>query len=187
MKRLLSALLIGFMLFSLTACGSKGEKISLMQRTYSGDDVKLSVDLYYSPESNVTVENDAEKPYKTLIKNEELNYQMEILIWEDTTFDNNKESRKEHKGDTFTEFKVGKFDSYGYEDFGGYTAFVHFEEVSETTDRYMEVRIRKLSFADDAMEGAEFFENKEIRSIVESVEYNGIVELPTEEETEKTE
>ena len=61
MKKILSVLLIGIMLFSLTACGSKGEKISLMQKTYSGDDVKLSADLYYSPKSNVTVEYDEEK------------------------------------------------------------------------------------------------------------------------------
>lgn len=186
MKKILSVLLIGIMLFSLTACGSKGEKISLMQKTYSGDDVKLSADLYYSPKSNVTVEYDEEKPHKTLIKNEELNYQMEILIWEDTTFDNNKKSRKERM-DTFTEFKVGKFDSYGYEEMKGYTAFVHFEEVSETTDRYMEVRIRKISIGGDTMEGAEFFENEEIRSIVESVKYNGIVEIPSQEDAQKSE
>ena len=181
MKRLLSVLLIGLILLSLTACGGKGEKISLMQKTWEGDDVKVSADLYYSPESKVTVENDEEKPHKTLIKNEELNYQMEILLWEDSTFDNNKKSRKERM-DTFTEFKIGKYDSYGYEDFNGYMIFVHFEEVSETTDRYMEIRIKQLSFGEDSMEGIEFFENKEIRSIINSLEYNGVVEIPTEED-----
>ncbi|MBE7043520.1 MAG: hypothetical protein E7399_08570 [Ruminococcaceae bacterium] len=187
MKKILSVLLIGIMMLSFAACGgNKGEEINLMQKTWEGDDVKVSAKLYYSPESDILVENEEEKPYKTLITNEELNYKMEILLWEDTTFDNNKKSGKERM-DTFTEFKVDKFDSYGYEEMKGYTAFVHLEEVSETTDRYMEVRIRKISLDEDSMEGAEFFENEEIRGIIDSLEYEGVVELPVEEEEEETE
>lgn len=187
MKKILSVLLTGVMLLTLAGCGGdKGEELALMQKTYKGDDVKICAKLYYSPESNIVVEKEEEKPYKVLVKNEELNYQMEVLLWEDSTFDNNKKSRKERK-DTFAEFKIGDYDAYGYEESKGYTAFAHLEEVSETTDRYLEMRMRKLDFTKECMEGVEYFENEEIRSIIDSLEYEGVIDLPAEEDdTKKT-
>ena len=47
--------------------------------------------------------------------------------------------------------------------------------------------MKKISIGGDTMEGAEFFENEEIRSIVESVKYNGIVEIPSQEDAQKSE
>ena len=109
-------------------------------------------------------------------------------MFDDTTFDNNKEGSKEDE-ETYKEFKIGKYDAYGYEDFGGYTIYIHLEEVSETTDRYAVIEINAIDWSDDSVEGVEFYEgNKDVKTIVNSVVYNGATgENADSEETEEHE
>ena len=63
MKRLLSIILMVTLVLSLAACGgNKGEKITLYEDTWEGENVKLAVDFYYPEGADITLEGDEEYP-----------------------------------------------------------------------------------------------------------------------------
>ncbi|MDO5480031.1 MAG: hypothetical protein Q4G23_12800, partial [Clostridia bacterium] len=63
MKKLLSVMLALTLVLSLAACGgNKGEKITLYEDTWEGDNVKLAVDFYYPEGADITLEGDEEYP-----------------------------------------------------------------------------------------------------------------------------
>ncbi len=181
MKKLLAVILAAVMLLSLAACAPSGIKEELIEDfTCEGEGFYLSAEFYH-PESYIA-EHSEEEPNWLTLSNAEKNCEIEIGLYEDTTYDANKEYDKEGE-DTYTEFKVGKYEAFGYEDFGGYYINMHFEEVSETTDRYLVVRIETADYSKDHLEGIQYFEDEEIKDIVESITYNGVLEVPEEEET----
>jgi len=183
MKKLLAVILAAAMLLSFAACGPKGVKEEIVEySTCEGEGFYLSAELYH-PES-YTVEQSEDYPNWLTLTNIEKNCEIKIGIYEDTTYDANKEYDKENE-ETYTEFKVGKYDAFGYEDFGGYYINMHLEEVSETTDRYIVVQIETPDYSKDHLEGIQYFEDEEIKEIVESITYNGVLEVPEEEETEQ--
>ncbi len=185
MKKLLSVILVGLMLLSLTACGgSKGEKITLYEETWEGEDVRLAVDFYYPEDAGIILEGDEEYPNWIDMKYESKNITIGPALFEDTTFDANKEYDKENE-ETYAEFKINGYDCYGYEAFGGYYIVVHLEEVSETTDRYLVIDTETIDYSkDDTPEGKAQYEDADIKKIVESFEYHGVVEYPPVEEAE---
>ena len=187
MKKLLSVILMITLVLSLAACGgSKGEKITLYEETYEGDNVRLAVDFYYPEGADITLEGDEDYPNWIDMKYESKNITIGPSIFEDTTFDANKEYAKENE-DTYEEFELNGYDCYAYEDFGGYWIYVHLEEVSETTDRYLVIDTETIDYSKDGTpEGKAQYEDVDIKKIMESFEYRGVVEYPeVEEETEK--
>ena len=178
MKKLLSVILMITLVLSLAACGgNKGEKITLYEDTWEGDNVKLAVDFYYPEDAGITLEGDEEYPNWIDMKYESKNIAICPTIFEDTTFDANKEYAKENE-DGYQEFKIKSYNCYGYESFGGYWIYVHLEEVSETTDRYMIIDTSIIDYSKDTPEGIAHYEDADIKKIIESFEVQGIVEYP---------
>ena len=63
---------------------------------------------------------------------------------------------------------------------------MHLEEVSETTDRYLVINTETIDYSKDGTpEDKAQYEDEDIKKIVDSFEYRGVVEYP--EEKEKTE
>ncbi len=185
MKRLSGIILVVTLVLSLAACGgNKGEKITLYEETYEGDNVRLAVDFFYPEDAGITFEGEEDYPNWIDMNYESKNITIGPALFEDTTFDSNKEYSKENE-DTYEEFKLNGYDCYAYEEFGGYCIYVHLEEVSETTDRYLVINTETIDYSKDGTpEGKAQYEDKDIRKIMESFEYRGIVEYP-EEETEE--
>ena len=187
MKKLLSVILMVTLVLSLAACGgNKGEKITLYEDTWEGENVKLAVDFYYPEGADITLEGDEEYPNWIDTKYHSKNITIGPALFEAATFDANKEYAKENE-DTYDEFKLNGYDCYGFDDFGGYCIYVHFEEVSETTDRYMVINTETIDYSKDGTpENKAQYEDEDIKKIIESFEYRGVVEYPEEEEkTEK--
>lgn len=185
MKKFLSIILAGLMVLSLASCGSKGEKITLYAETWEGDDVRLAVDFYYPEGAEITLEGEEEYPNWIDMHYESKNITIGPAIFEDTTFDANKEYDKENE-DTYEEFKLNGYDCYGYESFGGYWIYVHLEEVSETTDRYLVIDTEVIDYGiDGTPEGKAHYEDEDIKKIIDSFEYRGVVAYPEEQEAEK--
>ena len=148
MKKLLSVILMVTLVLSLAACGSKGTKITLYEDTWEGENVKLAVDFYYPEGADITLEGDEEYPNWIDMKYNSKNITIGPALFEDTTFDANKEYAKENE-DTYEEFELNGYDCYAYEDFGGYCIYVHLEEVSETTDRYLVINTETIDYSKD--------------------------------------
>lgn len=186
MKKVVSIILAGLMILSLAACsGNKGEKVTLYAETWEGDNVRLSVDFYYPEDAGIKLEGDEEYPNWIDMKYEAKNMGIGPALFEDTTFDANKKYAQENE-ETYEEFKIGDYDCYGYESFGGYYIYVHLEEVSETTDRYLIIDTKTLDYSKKYVEGKAQYEDEVVKKIVESFEYHGVVEYPpVTEETEK--
>lgn len=183
MKKLICVILVCAALVSFAACSEKkeGKKITLYEQTWEGDDLRLSVDFYYPENADITLEGDAEYPNWIDINYNDKNITVSPAIFEDTTFDANKEYALENE-ETYREFKIGKYDCYGYEDFGGYWIYVHLEEVSETTDRYLAIDTETIDYSKDYVEGIKQYEDEDVKKIIESFVYNGVVEYPPEAE-----
>ena len=186
MKKLLSIILAGLMVLSLVACSeNKGTKVTLYGETWEGDDVRLAVDFYYPEDAQITLDGDGEYPNWIDMKYESKNITVGPAIFEDTTFDSNKEYAKDNE-DTYEEFKLNGYNCYAYEDFSGYWIYVHLEEVSETTDRYLVIETEITDYSKDGTpEGKAQYEDEDIKKIVESFEYRGVVEYPEEQEADK--
>jgi len=186
MKKILSTIFAIVLVLSLVACGgNKGKKLTLYAETWEGDDVRLAVDFYYPEDAGITLEGDEENPNWIDMCYESKNIKISPALFEDTTFDANKEYAKENE-ETYKEFKIDKYNCYGYEDFGGYWIYVHLEEVSETTDRYLVISTEVIDYSKDTPEGIAHYEDEDIKKIIESFEYQNLVEYPpVEEDTEK--
>jgi hypothetical protein len=106
---------------------------------------------------------------------------MELYLQEGSSYENNKKTNAERYADTFKEFKVGEYDAYGYEGYKSYTVNILFETISETTLRYLTIELSQLISHSDQPGGKEFFEqNEKVKSIVNSMKYNGVVKKTVE-------
>ncbi len=183
MKKLLSVILAVTLVLSLAACGgNKGKKITLYGETWEGDNVRLAVDFYYPEDADITLEGEEEYPNWIDIHYNDKNITISPAIFEDTTFDANKEYDKAGE-ETYEEFQINGYDCYGYESFGGYWIYVHLEEVSETTDRYLVIDTETIDYSKDGTpEDKAQYEDEDIKKIIESFEYRGVVEYPEPEE-----
>ncbi len=189
MKKLFCIILAVIAVLTITSCNketaeNKGEKLSLYAETWEGDDVMLSVDFFYPEDTGITIDIDEDYPNWAKINYETKNLIISPAVFEDTTFDSNKEYAKENE-ETYTEFELNGYDCYAYEDFGGYWIYVHFEELSETTDRYMVVDTSVIDYSKDYTEGIAHYEDEDVKKIIDSFVYNGVVAYPVE--TEETE
>jgi len=180
MKKLMAIILAVVMVFSLSACGkaNKGEKLTLYAETWEGDNVMLAVDFYYPEDAGITLEGEKDELNWIDMDYNSKNITISPAIFEDTTFDANKEYDKENE-ETYTEFELNGYKCYAYESFGGYWIYVHLEEVSETTDRYLVIDTETIDYSvDGTPEGIGQYEDEDIKKIIESFEYRGVVEYP---------
>lgn len=183
MKKILAVILTMALVLSLAACGEsapKGTKLSLYEETWE-EGGRLNVDFYYPEDAGIVVEFDEEYPNWAKLNYESKNIQISPALFEDTTFDANKEYSKENE-DTYTEFEINGYPCYAYEAFSGYWIYVHLEEVSETTDRYLVIDTSIIDYSKDYIEGVAHYEDAEIKKIIDSFVYNGVVEYPPVEE-----
>jgi len=140
------------------------------------------VDFFYPKDADIVLEGDEEYPNWIDMHYGSKNITISPAIFEDTTFDDNKEYDKENE-ETFREFKINGYDCYGYEAFGGYWIYVHLEELSDTTDRYLVIDTEIIDYSiEDTPEGIAHYEDEDIKKIIESFVYNGVVEYPPVEE-----
>ena len=196
MKRLFALLLASIMVLTLVSCGgsgsggntgnneeNKGEKLTLLQYTEEDYDAMISVDFFYPDNADITIEIDEEDPYCADLTYEDAGVIISPSLFEDTTFDDNKEYAKEEE-ETYTEFEIGGYDCYAYEDFGGYWIYAHLEKLYENTDRYLVITIDPIDFDEPVAEGAELYEIDEVKEIVDSFVYNGLVGGSAESDVE---
>lgn len=159
-----------------------GVMLSLCNTTYEGDTLMISTDFWY-PEDAGVKEIQVFGTYaarKTLADSTD-NVKMELYLQEGSSYENNKKTNAERYADTFTEFKVGEYDAYGYEGYKSYTVNILFETISETTLRYLTIELSQLISHSDQPGGKEFFEqNEKVKSIVNSMKYNGVVKKTVE-------
>lgn len=185
MKRIMAAIMAMALALSLAACGGgsapKGEKLTLYAETWEGDNVMLAVDFYYPEDAGIVLEGDEEYPNWVDMHYEAKNITIGPALFEDTTFDANKEYAQENE-DTYTEFEINGYQCYAYEAFSGYWIYVHLEEVSETTDRYLVIETEVIDYSKDYTEGIAHYEDEVVKQIIESFVYNGVVEYPPVEE-----
>ena len=187
MKRLFALLLAAIMVLTFVSCAgsgsggntgnnveNKGEKLTLLQYTEEDYDAMISVDFFYPDNADITIEIDEEDPYCADLTYEDAGVIISPSLFEDTTFDDNKEYAKEEE-ETYTEFEIGGYDCYAYEDFGGYWIYAHLEKLYENTDRYLVITIDPVDFNDPVAEGAALYEIDEVKDIVDSFVYNGLV------------
>ena len=182
MKKIISFALVMVLtvgcLFAFTGCGEKkptGTKLSLLRDTYLGKDAKVSVDFYYPENAGIEVTDETE--YRKVLKDQEENYKIEMWVSEDSTYMNNKESDKEWYEDKYKEFKLGKYDAYRCDSSRSITVKALLEEISETTLRYITIEIDPISQAGNDDSGVNFFDNnEEVKSIVNSLTYNGVID-----------
>lgn len=199
MKRLFALLLAAIMVLTLVSCAgsgsggntgnnveNKGEKLTLLQYTEEDYDAMISVDFFYLDNADITIEIDEEDPYCADITYEDAGVIISPSLFEDTTFDDNKEYAKEEE-ETYTEFEIGGYDCYAYEDFGGYWIYAHLEKLYENTDRYLVITIDPIDFDEPVAEGAELYEIDEVKEIVDSFVYNGLVGGNAESDIESSE
>lgn len=195
MKRIFALLISVLLVFSLVSCGgsgsnttnngennnteNKGEKLTLLQYTEEDYDAMISVDFFYPFDANIEIENDEYDPSWANLSYEETGVKIGPALFEDTTFKENKEYAEEEE-ETYTEFEINGYNCYAYEDFGGYWIYVHLEELSENTDRYLIITLDPIDFVDPIAEGAELYEDEDVKDIVNSFVYNGLVGYDSE-------
>lgn len=186
MKKLLAIILAVMMLFSFAACGGAPakEKVTLLAEPWDGaENEMISVDFFYPEGKGIVVEGDEEYPDTKDFIYEAENCLISASLYEDMTFKENREYDRENE-ETFSEFKIGSYDCYGYEAFGGYWIYVHLEELSDSTDRFLIITTETIDYDKDFVEGIRQYEDEDIKAIVESFVYNGVVEIS--EETEES-
>lgn len=196
MKKLLAIVLVGMMVLSFAACGGgakveekTGVKVTFYEESWEtweegNENLRLAVDFYYPEDAGIEVEIDEEYPNWGKLYYTDKNILISPSLFEDTTFDDNKEYAKENE-DTYTEFELNGYNCYAYEDFGGYWIYVHIEEVSENTDRYLVIDTSVIDYSKDYVEGVAQYEDEDIKKIVNSFEYRGLVEYPEVENVEE--
>lgn len=159
-----------------------GTKVSLCAKTYEADTLMLSCDFWYPDNAGMREieEYDTFNARKTLVDSTE-NVKFKAYLAESSTYPSHKQSAKENYPESYKEFKVGGYDAFAYDSNKKYTVEVLLENISETTDRYLEIEVDQLMMKSDGPGGKEFFEqNEKVKSIVNSIKYNGAVKKTME-------
>ena len=176
MKKAFMSIAIAVAAIAMVSCGNKGaegagagtdkaepegKQLTLAVHTYEGDTLMLSCDVWYPEDASMKEieEYDTFNGRKTLADSTE-NVKMTLYLQES---------------------KVGEYDAYAYASNKDYNVTILFENISETTDRYLDIQLKQLMMKSDGPGGKEFFEqNEKVKSIVNSLRYNGIVKKTME-------
>ena len=176
-KKILSVFLALVLILMLVSCSSrKGIMVTLEGNADESGGEIFTADFFYPEDSDIEVTGDEFYPNWKILTSESENFQLSLSLFENNTFDEDKEYTK-NDADTYSEFKIDKYDAYGYEAFGGYYIYIHLEELSETSDRYIIAEVNRADFSADGLKGAAVYkENSVVQGIVNSLVYNGAVE-----------
>ena len=184
-RSLLVVLLLIVGIFTITGCGNKedelkknGNKLNLqVENIYDNDGTIISLDFYYPKDAGIELyENDYTSERSKIITDKEDNYKISFSLSEDSTYSNNKKSNKERYEDKFKEIKIGKYDAYSIETYKSIEIYVLLEQLQDTQTRWATITIDVLSQSGNNDSGIDFFNNnEEVKSIVNSLTYNGVV------------
>lgn len=189
-KSLFMIMAAGLMTFA--ACGNKstqnaesveekaeptGTKLELATKTYEGDSLMVSCDLWYPKDAGVQeIEVFGTFYARKTLADSAANAKMEIYLQESSAYKDHKEVAAKDHPDTYKEFKIGEYDAYAYESVRSYYVTILFEHISETTDRFMDIVVSQINSTSDLPTGKDFFEqNDNGKAIVNSIRYNGVV------------
>ena len=132
----------------------------------------VSVTLGYPKEKDVVVENTSWE-YSKIFKNEKLNYNMEIMITADSTYENNKEYDSDEEG--YEEVKYGDFSGYivkGYYDVEGK---ILLEDLSkQNTYVYLIIDFEAINdyVDDEKVDIGALFKLDEVQKILKTIKYD---------------
>lgn len=186
MKKLLSVILAGLMVLSLTACGEsapKGEKLNMVVEAKGMEEGTVySADIYYEPVETVKVSSSYENRQEFL--DEAQNIDIEFRLCSDSTYGNNKKKDESEEG--YREFKVGEFDAYAYHYSDNcQKVYVFLDGSAESSEqaRYMVITVAPYEKFGD-LTGEMVFEMEYVQNIINSITYNGLIAPGAEPEAE---
>lgn len=189
MKKVLSVILVGIMVFAFASCGGekavvdtapKGENLNMVAEAKGLEEGAVySADIYYEPVE--TVEVSSSYANRQEIADKEQNIDLEFRLANDTTFGNNKKIHSAEEG--YTEFKVCDFDAYAYH-FSNtmYKVYVLLEGTDESAKQaqYMDITVAPWDKGSDTT-GEMVFEMEYVQNVINSITYNGLITPGTEE------
>ena len=189
MKKLRSVLVVILLIvgiFTIAGCGKNkedelkknGSKLNLqVENNYDDDGTIISLDYYYPKDSGIELyEDDYTSERSKIITDKEDNYKISFSLSEDSTYPNNKKSNKERYEDKFKEIKIGKYDAYKIEKYRSLEIYVLLEQLQDTQTRWATITIDVLSQSGNDDSGIDFYKNnEEVKSIVNSLTYNGAI------------
>ena len=154
----------------------QGTKLELCCKTYEGDSLMISTDIWYPQDAGVQeVEVFGTFNARKTIADSAANAKAEFYLQEGSTYPNHKEVAAKDKAETYKEFKIGNYDAFAYESVRSYHVTILFEHISETTDRFMEIEISQIKSTSDLPTGKDFFDSEKGQAIINSIRYNGVV------------
>lgn len=153
-----------------------GTMLQLCNETYEGDSLMISADFWYPEDAGVKEAEVFGSFYarKTLVDSAN-NVKMEIYLHESSVYPNHKEVAAKDNPDTYKEFKIGEYDAYAYESVRSYYLTILLENISETTDRFIDIQINQISSTSDLPGGKDYFDQERGKAIINSLRYNGVV------------
>ena len=107
--------------------------------------------------------------YGYIVKNEKADYEMNILINEDTTYADNKDYAKENN-EGFKEEKFGKYKGYSYADSETEQAVYVLFEDKDGQSIYASIDISSIS---GDSKGSKLYASEEVQNILKTIEYKG--------------
>ena len=110
-----------------------------------------------------------EGQYGYIIKNEKADYEMNISIFEDTTYDDNKDYAKENE-EGYKEQKIGKYKGYSYADSEEEQEVYLLLKDKENEDIYLSIDIASIS---GDSKGTKLLASEEVQNLLKSIEYKG--------------
>ena len=179
MKKILSMLLVGIMILSLSACGASKSTVTLTQICDEDESISATVTVGYG-DGIVPDNTELDEASEVKLVNEEKNFDVELYLYFDDNFDGYKDDASEEDG--YKEVKYSGYegylypcDEYEYEvclkvaDEGDYQVFLFayvapYSELIDTETTNME----------------EIFNLKEVQDILNSIKYKGTNEVKGE-------
>lgn len=177
---------IGVVIGIICTKGGKLQEVTLTEELYSGES-KISATFGYSKKAGFTEEK-GELENVMEIKNEAKNYSIELALYADTTYEDNKQSSKEDE-ESYKEVKFSKYDGYIYKGSESRIEGNILLEGNEEDNQYKYITLT-VEVIDSYTDGKEvditsIYESKEVQTILNSIKYNGIVTVENEESSEE--
>lgn len=154
----------------------QGTKLELCCKTYKGDSLMISTDIWYPKDAGVQeIEVFGTFNARKTLADSAANAKVEFYLQESSVYANHKEVAAKDNGETYKQFKIGNYDAFAYESVRSYHVTILFEHISETTDRFMDIEISQIKGTSDLPTGKDFFDSEKGQAIINSIRYNGVV------------
>ena len=170
MKKLLSIILAGLMVLSLTACGGGGKTVAMTQVCDDDKTMSATVTVGYK-DGTIPSETDTDEAE---LVNEEKDFSVEFYLYFDNGLDYFVDDAKTQE--TYKEVKYSGFDGYMYQcDDYEYEICLYLDE-KDDYDVYLFAYVAPGSELIDTetTDMEKIFNQKEVQDILNSVKYKGI-------------